>query len=572
VRVPAAGHGRFQLAWRLAALLVALAVAGTATGMALAARAWRGASPAADTVRIAVAPELLDFLEPVWLGLARAFPDLVFEAAAGPSDFDLWLVAGEWGDPDWQPAPAAPAAARLPVRLGFDHRVLAVGPLDPRTGLDRATAVALAAGPDGGAPVAATLDDAGLRVLRHQDLSAAWRPLAVDGVRPSLDSITGGGYPLVRAVWLVTVALPGVDGPLPGPAWWPEGLRRRLGELARPNATAVAAVRAWLAEAVTAHLHGDLEPEVELAACGDVMLARGVDAVIRRHGVAYPFARVAHVFHAADVSFCNLESPAGVTGAPIPGKGIWFRARPEALEALTLGGVGVVGVANNHILDYDTANFLETLELLAARGIAHVGGGRTINEARAPVVVERRGLRVAFLAYSAFADLFWSHAYPRSFAATADRPGVAPLRLDWVREDVARARELADVVVVAYHWGEEYQNRFTADQQALGRATIDAGADLVLGSHPHAVQGFELWPSAATGRLGLIAYSLGNFVTDQRDPVTRETFVLRVWLSAAGVRGFQVLPGTIEAGQPRLLEGAEAEKLLEKLATVSEPW
>lgn len=304
---------------------------------------------------------------------------------------------------------------------------------------------------------------------------------------------------------------------------------------------------------------------VTLAVAGDFMLARGVASRIRSHGAGYPVALVAERLRAADLTVANLESPIGERGRPLPGKGIWFRAEPRAVETLTQAGLDLVIVANNHILDYDTENFLETLQHLERAGIRTAGGGRSLAEARQPAVLEAGGLRFAFLAYSAFADLFYDFRYPRSFAATEDRPGVAPVRDESIREDIARAREAADVVAVAFHWGEEYQNHPTPEQVRLAHLSVDAGADLVLGFHPHAVQGFEVYRGA------LIAYSFGNFIMDDESlgPIPRESFVAEFTFYPGGGRSARITPAYITDFRPAFLTGAAGEQLLAKLARIS---
>lgn len=308
---------------------------------------------------------------------------------------------------------------------------------------------------------------------------------------------------------------------------------------------------------------GPARDTITLAVVGDIMLARGVGSAIARHGTAYPFAATAGRLRAADYTFANLESPLGVRGTPIPKKGIWFRARPEAVEGLRFAGIDGVTVANNHILDYDVDNFLETLSILRKNGLGIAGGGEDLAAARRPLVAEVYGVKVAFLGYSQFADIFWDWNDQRPFAATATRPGVAPIREDALAEDIARARKDADVVAVAYHWGEEYVNAPGEEQKRLARRTIDLGADLVLGFHPHAVQGVERYKG------GLIAYSLGNFVMDQKRPVTMESMILEVRLSKNGVEGYQVVPVMITDAQPRVLDGEAARQLMDKIERIS---
>lgn len=315
---------------------------------------------------------------------------------------------------------------------------------------------------------------------------------------------------------------------------------------------------------------GGEEAPVSICVVGDLMFSRGTASAMRRNGILYPVEKVASLLSAADVTIGNLESPLGSSGKPIPGKLIWFRAPPDAVEALKFAGIDAVTLANNHILDYDTPCLMETISILDAAGIRHAGAGANIDEARKPAIVERKGFRIALLGYSEFAtnDLFWSTKYPRTFLATASQAGTAPIDDDMLREDIERAREQADLVFVAFHWGQEYTNYpkpyFKRDLREIARAAVDAGADVVLGFHPHAVQGFELYK----GRL--IAYSLGNFVMDQRSPITRESMMLLIYArKGEGILWFKVVPVEIRDCQPVVLTGTDAEKLMDKIQEIS---
>jgi len=370
------------------------------------------------------------------------------------------------------------------------------------------------------------------------------QPVCVEGVLPSLSNIRQGRYPLSQPIYLVSR------------------------DDAAPSAGA-ASLADWLSRPEASDAFLAASPQATLTVFGDIMLARGVDGQIGKYGVDWPFEQVSGRTAAGDITFANLEAPFGTTGTPLPRKLIWFRARPEAAAALPKAGVDVVTLANNHILDYDTPNFLETLDLLDKTGVKHVGGGRTLTEARQPVIMEVNGIRVAFLGYSGFADIFWDYKYPRRFTATDDTPGkpavpgVAPVRLDLIQEDIAAARKQADVVAVAYHWGWEYTNVPGPDMVALAHASVDAGADLVLGFHPHAVQGLERYKN------GFIAYSLGNFVMDQKRDITRESMILEFLLQKDGVRTVNVVPVMIQNYRPHLATGAEGENLWAKLRRIS---
>ncbi|MFZ5817679.1 MAG: CapA family protein [Bacillota bacterium] len=368
---------------------------------------------------------------------------------------------------------------------------------------------------------------------RLSDLRPGWRAVPVDGVTPTPQTVRTGRYPLVA---IRSVIYPPGGGRFPGL----DPLRRQ-------------------------RVDGPEGEWASLSVVGDFMLARGVARAMREHGTLYPVARVKEHLSAADLAFANLESPIGVKGRPLPGKQIWFRAAPEAVEVLQAAGLDGVTVANNHIMDYDEENFLETLDRLRAAGIPYVGGGRNIAEARRPLVLEARGVRIALLGYSEFADLFFDWDYPRSFAATVERPGVARIQEDWLQEDIRKARSLANVVAVTLHWGVEFVNHPSPEQVGLARWIIDQGADLVLGYHPHAIQGFELYK----GRL--IAYSLGNFIMDRQDTdLARESMILDLLIGKGGVKQVEVQPVWIRAEQPYIMTGEEGARLRAKMQAISD--
>jgi len=307
-----------------------------------------------------------------------------------------------------------------------------------------------------------------------------------------------------------------------------------------------------------------------LAAVGDVMLARKVDRLMQAQGLDYPLAKLGPTLKAADLTFGNLEAPLATTGKQIPGKGIWFRARPEAMQVLKDGGFDVMNIANNHILDYDTPAFLQTMDLLDDAGIRYCGGGRDLEQARRPAVVEVNGIRLGFLGYSDMADIYWSNEYPRRFRATENEAGVAPLvvdntyLVDDIRQDIQKLKPEADLVIVSLHWGTEYQRTPSTEQRQLARQLVDAGADIILGHHPHVFQGLELYKGS------LIAYSLGNFIMDQN--WSRETcqgLLLKIKVSGEGWQKVEVLPVQIVEEQPHQAEGKDAATILGEVHELS---
>jgi poly-gamma-glutamate synthesis protein (capsule biosynthesis protein) len=202
-------------------------------------------------------------------------------------------------------------------------------------------------------------------------------------------------------------------------------------------------------------------------------------------------------------------------------------------------------------MDYGSQGLFDTRDNLGQYGIASVGAGANATEAHAPVILERNGLRLAFLAYVDVPNElsgFDAHAW----IATASQPGVAWANLDQIRTDVAAAKLHADVVVVLLHSGFELNPHVVPHQRAEALAAIDAGAALVVGSHPHILQTIEQYHG------GLIAHSLGNFVFDDNLGIVNAAIILRVVLTPAGVESYDSVPVLIKDGLPRLASEWEA--------------
>lgn len=305
-------------------------------------------------------------------------------------------------------------------------------------------------------------------------------------------------------------------------------------------------------------------PRLTLAAAGDCMFDRGVRAVCDKRGTEWPLSAVRDVLTAADIAFVNLETSIARGGARLPGKGIWFRSAPEFAQELASAGVDVVTLANNHVLDYDDQAFAETLSNLAAAGVAVCGGGKNMDEARRPRVLSANGISVAFLGYSEFAHIYWSAAKPKRFVAGEASPGISPWNRDAIVQDIRRAKRLADHVVVSFHWGDEYVSMPADRQVQLAHAAIDAGASVVHGHHPHVLQPVEVYHG------GVIFYSLGNFVFDQKKPATVESIIAQVGLSPEAVVRAEIIPVRIEECRPRPLAAWAARAAVDKISLASE--
>lgn len=294
---------------------------------------------------------------------------------------------------------------------------------------------------------------------------------------------------------------------------------------------------------------------ITIALAGDVMFS-GVTAERHQLGMEVSgFDGVCTLMQSADVALVNLETPISTEWSPTPlkthrelllGREFIFRAEPEqALNTLNSMGVDAVTLANNHALDHGVSGLDDTRRFLKEGGIFSSGAG-TAKAAYAPVIIERKGLRLALLSYVEATTL------PRAakFEATNAQAGVAmvwtqhgmPTRRtqEMLAKNIAAAREAADIVIVGMHWGQEVTTQVTPAQRTLARLCVDLGADMVWGHHPHCLQRTEVY----RGRL--IAYSMGNFIfnTPLR-PCLLRTGVLMTCFDTRGLVAASVVPAII---------------------------
>ncbi len=242
----------------------------------------------------------------------------------------------------------------------------------------------------------------------------------------------------------------------------------------------------------------------------------------------------------ADIAFGNLEAAVSERGTPFP-KQFNFRGTPAALAGLRRrSGIDVLNLANNHVGDYGQQAMLDTVRGVERLGMKAVGAGRDLRRALAPQIIERMGLRLGFVGFSNIA--------PVEFAATEDGPGTAWATPEAVTSAVQAARREADIVVATFHWGIEKQTLESADQRLLADAAVNAGAQLVIGAHPHTLQPVRRQGSA------LVAYSLGNFVFGAYSTDTSTTGILEVDLTAEGVSAARWREGRITGGRPELTD------------------
>ena len=282
--------------------------------------------------------------------------------------------------------------------------------------------------------------------------------------------------------------------------------------------------------------------EIVINAVGDIMLAGSGDAAYQRLGCDYPFAATTAELHRGDLAVGNLEAPLSRSGVEFMYKKFRFRADPSCASALKRAGFSVLTLANNHIMDFGEPALLETIQHLGNNSILSAGAGRNLAAARQKALLTVKGARIAFVAYSM--------TLPVEFFAAAERAGTAPGYPRFYREDIAQAKSSADYVIVSFHWGMEGADTPHPNQVAAAHAAIDAGADVVLGHHPHVLQGIERY------RKGIICYSLGNFAFGSISPSADRSVIARITLDA-GVKSVELLPLNVLNSevrfQPKLL-------------------
>jgi poly-gamma-glutamate capsule biosynthesis protein CapA/YwtB (metallophosphatase superfamily) len=316
---------------------------------------------------------------------------------------------------------------------------------------------------------------------------------------------------------------------------------------AAPSTTAATA-RASAPAPPAAEPTAEPASRVTLIAGGDVFFGRDVGQLLLARPDLDPFAELRDLLARADLRFANLESQLSDQGGVTenPDNHLIFTGPPGGADVLRRAGFDLVSTANNHMWDYGKDALFETFANLERVGVGYVGAGRVTERAYGPVLIERGGLRLAFLAVT---DI-WNQGTLRNHPA---REFVAMADTDLLAKAIAAARPAADFVLVSYHGGSEYMEEPTQFTRAVTHAAIDAGADLVIGHHPHVVQGIAWYRGKP------ILYSLGNFTMGWKAeyPWGRFGYLARIALDRGAVPGIEVCPFQIRHYEPVPLRGGD---------------
>lgn len=376
-------------------------------------------------------------------------------------------------------------------------------------------------------------------------------------------------FPIILAVLLLLAAILGVL----------QNDRRFLGS----NSSSLSSDRSmeeYLATAQNLAQQNNLPVEVSFLATGDIMLSRSVaNAIKKANDPLLPFRNVSGLLAQADFNFGNLESP--MTNSPYfgPSGQMVFNVPPGYAEGLVKNNFKILNLANNHAMDQGKNGIDYTNKFLTDNFIKHIGTGSTLEEAWRPAIVEVKGVRIGFVGAS-YASANDGGVGKNNYVARIEDTEKLQAAVSYLRTN-------ADFVVVSMHAGEEYKREPNADQKSFARTAIDAGADMVIGGHPHWIQTIEKYKDK------YICYSLGNFIFDQEwSRETKEGLTLMVSLSgtpknpinpnlasiddlqgtktAVSLKQIELIPVIIENySQPRVANEQEAADILKKIGLSS---
>ncbi|MTK63753.1 MAG: CapA family protein [Methanobacterium sp.] len=291
---------------------------------------------------------------------------------------------------------------------------------------------------------------------------------------------------------------------------------------------------------------------------GDVMLGRNVEGVLASGQNV--FANVDEMFKNSDGAIINLEDPMTTSGTPYKST-IPLKANPAYAHVLKDNNIIVACLANNHVMDYGDTGLNDTISALKANGINYTGAGNNIDEASKPVYLNIKDRKIAILNYMDNTT-FTGFSASEMAAATSSSAGYAPADPNLIKKDIDEAKNNSDMVIVVFHYGNEYSTQPNSYQVTLSHECIDDGADMVIGSHPHVIQTIETYNGKP------IFYSLGNFVFDMSNSATHESLMVEMDLNN-NTANIKVHPMVLVNYMPQLMNNASSNQLLANLKNES---
>jgi len=362
----------------------------------------------------------------------------------------------------------------------------------------------------------------GVISFRHLNLHV--KPLCVNGIFPSLENVKSGKYTKVYNAYIYT----------------------RKNDRDLNDAGFHFNCGLWI------------EKTFSIIAGGDIMLSRGTERNIEKYGPLYPFLNIHDEIAKYDIAVANLESPISRRGGKFfPDKGIYFRADPGVIDGLKYSGFNVFSLANNHCLDWGIDALQDTITILRDNGLKYSGVGRTREEALKPAFFTINGTKIAFISYNGI--------YPFEIEENPERimKTLTCTEPD-IKTEIAALKKEYDILIASVHSGIEYIHQPEPEKVRKMRTLIDYGVDVVLGSHPHVIQGVEPY------KKGLIVYSLGNLIFDQKwSKETSEGMLLEIAFFKNKLLYYRPQFVYIHNTQARIIENRYSEEFLSSLSTES---
>jgi poly-gamma-glutamate synthesis protein (capsule biosynthesis protein) len=295
--------------------------------------------------------------------------------------------------------------------------------------------------------------------------------------------------------------------------------------------------------------------ELTLSAVGDILLDRDV-RIAMGSDYAYPYEEVVEDLREADLLIGNLECPLTTKENPVlKDPVIIFKADTQNAAALKEAGFDILNLANNHTMDYDATGLRETVAVLREEGLLYTGASLPRSEGQVPLIVEKNGCRIGFLGYSVFP--------PEGYISQEGKADVSRYYEEQTAIEIENVRQSCDLLVVSFHWGKEFDYYPSERQKDIAHQAVDAGADLILGHHPHVLQEMEEYGGA------YILYSLGNFIFDKQIPRgTDESMIAKITVRDKKIVEVDTIPLCIENCRPTRINGSFDEE--EYLAAYSD--
>lgn len=321
---------------------------------------------------------------------------------------------------------------------------------------------------------------------------------------------------------------------------------------------------------------------VRINAVGDMMFARYIGQKIESSDGTLPFRKVKHLFKEDEINIANLENPLfefdppkqksipineeraststseESSSATKPVEPIVLCGNPKAIEGLRYANISCVSLANNHAMDKGQAGLKKTLELLDTNKILHSGAGLTASDAHKAAIITHNGINISYISAS--------NIIPAGYLASKNSAGIAGARTrqNQLIQQVKQAKASGHVVLVALHWGNEYQETPLDKDRKFAHQLIDAGADALICHHPHVLQGVEIYQNKP------ILYSLGNFIFDIYHSHADESLVAHLDLSETGeMKSLSFTPIRIKGGIPSQAHGEDAQNILNRFNLLS---